>query len=58
MFAEVVRRVRTQHTQTYPNGKYSKDFHVLTAMGRFHDMQLVLVGSNWQRAELRDLNTT
>ena len=58
MFAEVVRWVRIQRTQTYANGKYSKDLHVLIAMGRFRDMQLVLVGSNWQHAELRDLNTT
>ena len=58
MFAEVVRWVRIQRTQTYANGKYSEDFHVLTTMGRFRDMQLVLVGSNRQRAELRDLNTT
>ena len=58
MFAEVVRWIRTQRTQIYANGKYSEDSHVLTTMGRFRDMQLVVVGLSRQRAELRDPNTT
>ena len=43
-----------QRTQIYANGKYLVDSHVLTAMGRFHDMLLVVVGLGQQRAELRD----
>jgi hypothetical protein len=58
MFAEVMRWVRIQCTKIYVNGKYMEDSHVLTAMGRFHDMQLVVVGLGQQRAELRDLNMT
>jgi hypothetical protein len=57
-FVEVVRWVPTQRTQTYANGKYSNDSHVLTAMGRFRDMQLVLVGLGQQHAELHDPNMT
>ena len=56
MFAEVVRWVRIQRTQIYANGKYLVDSHVLTAMGRFHDMRLVIVGLVQQRVELRDPN--
>ena len=58
MFAEVVRWVRILRTQIYANGKYLVDSHVLTAMGRFHYMQLVVVGLGQQRAELRDPNMT
>ena len=58
MSAEVVRLVRILRTQTYANGKYSEDSHVLTANGMFRDMQLVVVGSGRQCAELHDPNTT
>ena len=58
IFAEVVRWVRILRTQTYANGKYSGDSHVLTAKGMIRDMQLVIVGSGQQRAELHDPNTT
>jgi hypothetical protein len=58
MFAEVVRWVYIEHTQTYANGKYSEDFHVLTARGMFHDLQLVVVGSSRQRTKLHDPNMT
>ena len=58
MSAEVVRWVRILGTQTYANGKYSRDSHVLTTKGMFRDMQLVIVGSGRQRAELHDPNTT
>jgi hypothetical protein len=34
-----------------------EDSHVLTALGKFHDMQLVVVGQGQQRAELHDPNT-
>ena len=57
-FTEVVKWVRTQRTQTYSNGKYSKDSHVLTATGRSHDMQLVVVVLGQQHAKLCDPNTT
>jgi D-mannonate dehydratase len=43
-FAEVVTWVHIRHSQIYANGKYLEDFHVLTAMGGFHDMQLVVIG--------------
>ena len=56
MFAEVVKWVRILRTQIYANGKYLVDSHVLTAMGRFHDMQLVVFVLGQQRAELRDPN--
>ena len=58
MSAEVVRWVRILRTQTYANEKYSEDSHVLTAKGMIRDMQLVIVGSGQQRAELHDPNTT
>jgi hypothetical protein len=58
MFAEVVRWVHRQRTQTYTNGKYSEDSHVLIAMGRFSDTQLVVVGLGQQRVELHDPNMT
>jgi hypothetical protein len=58
MSAEVVRWVRIQHTQTFVNEKYSKNFHVLIAKGMFRDMQLVVVGSGQQRAKLLDPNMT
>jgi hypothetical protein len=56
--AEVVRWVRIQRTQTYANGKYLEDSHVLTEKGMFRDMQLVVVRSGRQRAELHDPSTT
>ena len=58
MFVEVVRWVRIKCTQIYTKGTYLVDSHVLTAMGRFHDMLLVVVGLGQQRAELRDPNMT
>jgi hypothetical protein len=57
MSAKVVRWVRIQRTQTYANGKYLEDSHVLTAKGIFRDIQLVVVGSGRQRPELHDPNT-
>jgi len=44
--------------QTYVNGKYLEDSHVLIAIGRFCDMQLVVVGLGRQRAKLHDPNMT
>jgi hypothetical protein len=56
MSAEVVRWVRIQRTQSYANGKYSEDSHLLTVKAMFRDMQLVVVGSGRQRAKLHDPN--
>ena len=41
MYAAVVRSVRVKRFRTYADGKFSEDFHISIAEGKYCDMQLM-----------------